>query len=298
MLSRPASAGRQAGGQRSANPKYWFRMPADSFSSAEQIRRFYRRLAAIWGPQHWWPAETGFEVIVGAYLTQNTSWTNVERAVANLRAAGKLTLDAMREIPLDELETLVRPAGYFRQKAQRLKNFVAFLDTQFEGRLDRMFAADLTELRRQLLQLNGVGPETADSILLYAGNLPVFVVDAYTRRILERHQLLPSGADYESIRALFERALGKLAAHPDHRLQRRTAHNLAGAAHASSSVSGAPRPPLAQIYNEMHALIVGIGKNFCLKKEARCKQCPLSCFLPPPPAVRSSGSRQKEPIQE
>ena len=129
-----------------------------------------------------------FEVIVGAILTQNTSWTNVERALASLRAAGKLSVAGIRQVPLPKLEQLIRSSGYFRQKAQRLKNFVAFLDARYDGSLQRMFATPTEQLRDELLALNGIGPETADSILLYAGNHSIFVVDAYTRRILERHE--------------------------------------------------------------------------------------------------------------
>src|SRR4051794_35165533 len=149
---------------------------------AGAIRNYYAALYHSWGPQHWWPAESQFEVIVGAYLTQNTSWTNVERAMTNLRAADALSVSAIREMPLARLEELVRPSGYFRQKAERLKRFVAFLDERYAGSLGRMFAEPTAKVREELLALNGVGPETADSILLYAGGHEVFVVDAYTRR--------------------------------------------------------------------------------------------------------------------
>src|SRR5438045_918701 len=135
----------------------------------EQIRACYHALLGAWGPQHWWPAHSRFEVIVGAYLTQNTAWTNVERAMANLRAARVLTLDGIRQLPVADLELLVRPAGYFRQKAARLRRFIEFLDAQYDGSLTRMFAQPTAKLRTELLSLNGVGPETADSILLYAG---------------------------------------------------------------------------------------------------------------------------------
>src|SRR5664279_3920668 len=148
----------------------------------------YRRLARAWGPQHWWPAETPFEVIAGAILTQNTTWTNVERAVANLRASGVLSLDGIRALPLEDLQELIRSSGYFRQKAARLKNFARFVDEHYHGSLGEMFAAPTFRLREQLLALKGVGPETADAILLYAGNHSVFVIDAYARRILERHK--------------------------------------------------------------------------------------------------------------
>ena len=153
----------------------------------------YRKLSRAWGRQHWWPAETPFEVIVGAILTQNTSWTNVERALASLRAARRLSVAGIREAPLPKLEELIRSSGYFRQKARRLKNFVAFLDARYGGSLERMFATPTKQLRAELLELNGIGPETADSILLYAGNHAIFVVDAYTRRILERHEAVMQG---------------------------------------------------------------------------------------------------------
>src|ERR671922_162612 len=135
----------------------------------EQIRAYYHALLGAWGKQHWWPARSRFEVIVGAYLTQNTAWTNVEQAMRRLRAAGLLNLRGIRSVPLPELESLVRSAGYFRQKAARLKTFVAFLDQHYGGSLNRMFAQPTEKLREQLLALNGIGPETADSILLYAG---------------------------------------------------------------------------------------------------------------------------------
>src|SRR5216110_1272689 len=173
----------------------------------EQIRAYYYTLFQVWGPQHWWPARTRFEVIVVAYLTQNTSWTNVERALRRLRSAGLLNLRAMREVSLTKLESQIRSAGYFRQKAQRLKTFVAFLDDHYGGSLTRMFAQPTAKLRQELLALEGVGPETADSILLYAGQHPIFVVDAYTRRIADRHGILPANADYEEFRVLFEEAL-------------------------------------------------------------------------------------------
>src|SRR3989454_3808278 len=175
----------------------------------EQIRAYYYTLFQAWGPQHWWPARTRFEVIVGAYLTQNTSWTNVERALRRLRSAGLLNPRAMRKVSLTKLESQTRSAGYFRQKAQRLKTFVAFLDAHYGGSLTRMFAQPTAKLRQELLALEGVGPETADSILLYAGQHPVFVVDAYTRRISERHGLMQASANYEEFRALFERGLSK-----------------------------------------------------------------------------------------
>src|SRR5271157_2850183 len=183
----------------------------------DAIRAYYHTLFSAWGRQHWWPAQSRFEVIVGAYLTQNTSWTNVEKAFANLRKARLLTIRGIRRTPQSKLERLIRPAGYFRQKAQRLKTFVSFLDERYGGSLARMFARPTGELRDQLLALNGVGPETADSILLYAGNHPVFVVDAYTRRILERHGIVAASASYDEIRQLFESALGEESFSPPRR---------------------------------------------------------------------------------
>lgn len=247
------------------------------------IRNYYDVLYRAWGAQHWWPAETRFEVIVGAYLTQNTAWTNVERALENLRRAGMLSMGGMRKIQLARLERLIRPSGYFRQKAKRLKHFIAFVDKQYEGSLDRMFSEPTDKLREQLLSLNGIGPETADSILLYAGNYPVFVVDAYTRRVLERHGILPQKTDYEEIRRLFETSLLPVAKELE-QTPTKAAPGLAtgfrGAAHPPSPISTERRTALVQIYNEMHGLIVGVGKHFCGKSQPRCDMCPLQPFLP------------------
>src|SRR6202140_4382106 len=175
----------------------------------DAIRAYYHALFSAWGHQHWWPAQSRFEMIVGAYLTQNTSWTNVEKALRNLRTARLLTINGIRRTPQPELEKLIRPAGYFRQKAYRLKTFVRFLDERYGGSFERMFAQPTAKLRDELLALNGVGPETADSILLYAGNHPVFVVDAYNRRILERPGMVSSLTSYDEIRQLFEQARGE-----------------------------------------------------------------------------------------
>jgi endonuclease-3 related protein len=281
-------------------------------SQHDAIRAYYHALFSAWGRQHWWPAQSRLEVIVGAYLTQNTSWTNVEKALGKLRKAGLLTISGIRRAPQPELEQWIRPAGYFRQKAQRLKTFVRFLDARYGGSLARMFARPTAELRDELLALNGVGPETADSILLYAGDHPVFVVDAYTRRILERHEIVSSVAGYEDIRLLVEQALGDVPApeglSPPRRRERREtsrssssycsrnqevalgvlcvsavnkyAQGPRGSAHLPSAVSEAARPPRVQVFNEMHGLIVGVSKTFCLKSQPRCEQCPLQKFLP------------------
>lgn len=242
--------------------------------SLDSIRDYYLALLRRWGPQNWWPAESRFEVIIGAYLTQNTAWTNVEKALANLREARTLSVSRIREIPMAELEQLVRPSGYFRQKAQRLKIFVAYLDEKYSGSLDRMFAQETQKLRAELLALNGVGPETADSILLYAGNHPVFVVDAYTRRILERHKIITGKTGYEEIRAMIESAISSTEPEslkvPEHGAEPR---------HPVSRMSSRQRTELAQHYNEFHALIVRTGNEFC-RSIPRCEGCPLRPFLP------------------
>src|SRR5580658_7207056 len=254
-----------------------------------QIRTFYRTLLTAWGPQHWWPAHTPFEIIVGTFLTQNTAWTNVELALANLRAANLLSIEGIRRVPLPDLERRIRPSGYFRQKAQRLKAFVAFLDRQYSGSLENLFAQPTNSLREELLALNGIGPETADSILLYVGNHPVFVVDAYTRRILERHEIFPQKADYEEIRTWFERALTPAARKRKseeteetkaRRHGQNSSANFPGTIHPPSAMSTAPRTALAQVYNDMHGLIVGVGKHNCKKSQPRCDGCPLKRFLP------------------
>lgn len=248
----------------------------------DEIRAYYHALFSAWGRQHWWPAQSRFEMIVGAYLTQNTSWTNVEKALGNLRRARLLTMRGVRRTPLAELQRLIRPAGYFRQKAQRLKMFVSFLDAQYGGSLARMFKRPTAELRNELLALKGIGPETADSILLYAGNHPVFVVDAYTRRILERHQIVPNRASYEEIRHLFERALSSISpSEPSLDGVPAAVVRPPGSSHRPSRMSAAERGALVQVFNEMHGLIVGVGKTYCLKSQPRCELCPLQKFLPP-----------------
>jgi endonuclease III related protein len=247
-----------------------------------QIQRYYRALFEAWGPQNWWPARSRLEVIVGAYLTQNTAWTNVETALANLRSARVLSVKGIGKVPLTELEQLIRPSGYFRQKAQRLKTFVAFLDREYAGSLTRMFARPTAQLREELLALNGIGPETADSILLYAGNHPVFVVDAYTRRIFARHAIVSDDATYEDVRQLFENSLAQLAASgvDSQGSTQQLAAGLPNAPHPPSRMSAATRTALTQVYNEMHGLIVGVGKNYCKKSQPHCDGCPLQTFLP------------------
>jgi endonuclease-3 related protein len=288
-------------------------------SREKQIRAFYQTLFRAWGRQHWWPAQSRFEIIIGAFLTQNTAWTNVEKAMAQLRRARALSLAGIRSTPIAELEQLIRSAGYFRQKARRLKNFVDYLDQRYGGSLDRMFARPTAALRRELLSLDGIGLETADSILLYAGNHPVFVVDAYTRRILHRHRLLPLDAPYEDIRSLFETALNTpefiaecgtgASSFPNGNSKLGTRRSLAtrhsglgtpkGSCHSPSRMSLTQRTAIAQVFNEMHGLIVGVGKNFCLKSKPLCDHCPLQVFLPAPGPrqdfVTSGPRRQRAP---
>jgi endonuclease-3 related protein len=212
------------------------------------------QLAAAYGPQSWWPAQTPFEVIVGAYLTQNTAWKAVQRSLANLHSAGALTVEGLREIPLEQLRELIRPSGFPTRKAPALKAFVAMLDAEFDASLDRMALESTVTLRRRLLALPGVGLETADAILLYALGHAMPVADEYLRRIAERHQLVepPPGRDrkgYESLAHLTRQAFsGELAA----------GHG--------------------RLFNEFHALTVAVGKAHC-GKTARCVGCPLAADL-------------------
>ncbi len=204
------------------------------------LQNIYEQLFAAYGPQHWWPAETPTEVVVGAILTQNTAWTNVERAMDRLREAGCLDWAALRELPEADLAELIRPSGTFRVKAARLKALVEVLWSHHGGSLASLLSGSLEEARARLLGIHGIGPETADSILLYAGGRPSFVVDTYTRRLLRRHLLMESHRDSEAVRQFFHRAL----------------------------------PPDAQMFNEYHALIVAVAKRHC-RARARCEGCPL-----------------------
>jgi endonuclease-3 related protein len=262
-----------------------------------EIRSFFETLSADWGAQNWWPAGSPFEVIVGAILTQNTAWTNVELALTNLRRARVLTLAGIRRTTLPDLEALIRPAGFFRQKSARLKNFVFWLDQTYQGSLDRMFAMPTAQLRAELLALNGIGPETADSILLYAGQHEIFVVDAYTRRIFERHRLIKPDAKYDLIREMVESSLQQPAtaivkpALPSPTVEPGPGpaeEGLRPVIHPPSTMSKAPRSDLAQTYNEFHALIVQVAKHYCQSRVARCDLCPLRGYLKHP--VRTSHS--------
>jgi endonuclease III related protein len=257
---------------------------------AQTVRTIYRELSRAWGPQHWWPAETPFEVIAGAILTQNTSWTNVERALGNLRAKNALSVAGIRALPIRELEQLVRSSGYFRQKAARLKEFVTFLDRRYEGSIDAMLARPTVELREELLAQKGVGPETADSILLYAGQHPIFVVDAYTRRVLERHEAAAENASYEEVRELVERAL-QGEKWTSTAVREKTAQ--VPQAHSASAMSGAAQSDAAQVYNEMHGLFVQLGKHFCTKGNPKCEVCPVSAILPPPRLTKLPIAKQE-----
>jgi len=240
--SRPGSPGRKA---------------------AERLRALYDRLVTAYGPQSWWPASTAFEVVVGAYLTQNTAWKSVERSIGNLEAQGILSIDGLRRISEDQLRELIRPSGFMRRKAAALKAFIAFLDAHYDGQFDRLRgAAQRTSatVRQQLLALLGVGPETADAILLYALGSPAMVVDTYLRRVVTRHGLAPEKAGYATIQSLAETAF------------------------ASDPERGNP-VNLARHYNEFHALFVQVGKDYC-GPVARCTDCPLRSDLP-----RSRSSR-------
>jgi len=205
-----------------------------------RLMRIYDRLLRCFGPRGWWPGDTTFEVMVGAILTQNTAWQNVEKAIANLKDKGLLNPSGLYLIPERELAELIRPAGYFNVKARRLKNFVKFLFEHYDGDPDRLAESNLSDLRQELLAINGVGPETADSILLYALNKPIFVVDAYTKRIFSRHNLIPVGASYSEVQAFL--------------------------------MDNLPRD--VALYNEFHALVVHLGKTFC-KAKPDCETCPI-----------------------
>jgi len=215
-----------------------------SSSKNRSLPQWYDALLAAYGPQGWWPGESPTEIIIGAILTQNTNWRNVEKAIAALREARLIDWQALRDVPVSTLARLIRPAGYFNVKAQRLKCFVEWLCTRHDGRLDSLEKIPLDQLREDLLEVKGIGPETADSILLYALSRPSFVIDAYTRRIAVRHRLAPKNdADYEKLKAAFEASL----------------------------------PRETALYNEYHALIVAVGKRHCGPR-AKCEGCPLAAF--------------------
>jgi len=204
------------------------------------LLKIYRQLVARYGPQHWWPAQEPFEVITGAILTQATAWGNVEKAIANLKASGALSAKELRRLTNSEVAALIRPCGYYNAKAIKLRSFAHWLGEQFDDSLDKLFANDIYYLRQQLLSVHGIGEETADSIILYAANKPIFVIDAYTRRIIDRIGLAPDSNGYTAYQSLFM-------------------DNL---------------PSDARLFNEYHALLVRLAKDTC-RKYPLCQQCCL-----------------------
>lgn len=205
----------------------------------------YRALYNAFGPQHWWPGDSPFEIAVGAILTQNTNWGNVEKAIGNLKRRELLNVRAIHKMPLRDLSELIRPSGYFNIKARRLKSFISFLMNDYNGSLKRMAKEDAYTLKEKLLRVHGIGPETADSIILYALEKPIFVIGAYTKRVLSRHGIMKGDEPYEHFQELFHSSLKR-----DIRL-----------------------------YNEYHALFVRVGKTFC-RPAPVCKDCPLARILP------------------
>jgi endonuclease III related protein len=208
--------------------------------TSERLTEIYQLLFDRFGPQSWWPGETQFEIITGAILTQNTNWANVEKAIANLKSAHLLTPEKLCHLDVLELAELIRPAGYYNIKAKRLKSFLSWLFRNYDGQLANLENLDTDRLRAELLTVKGVGRETADSILLYAFGRFTFVVDAYTARVAVRHGLIEPDADYEQLRDLFQSNL----------------------------------PQDSQLFNEYHALLVRLGKEFC-RPAAKCPTCPL-----------------------
>ena len=208
----------------------------------EKLKNIYTRLFEVFGPQHWWPGDTPFEVAVGAVLTQNTNWGNVEKAITNLKNANALCPVAMDRMSGPRLAELIRPSGYYNVKAARLKALISFIMKDYQGNIERMKNGDPHKLRESLLGINGIGQETADSILLYAVGVPFFVIDAYTTRILSRHGILSADSEYEDFQGLFHRHMARNAG----------------------------------LYNEYHALIVKTGKVFCKPRDPLCGSCPLS----------------------
>jgi len=227
-------------------------------STAQKLKSVYDKLLACYGPQAWWPGETPFEVMAGAILTQSAAWSNVEKAIGNLKSASKLSPAALREIPIDDLAGLVYPSGYYNAKAKKLKALVEWLGEHGDD-LSRLDGRETGELRKELLSVHGIGPETADSILLYALGRPVFVIDAYTRRLLARLGVAPEKDTYDGWRALFM-------------------DNL---------------PPDANMFNEYHALIVRHGKEKC-RKTARCVECRLGDECPGSAVHPSTGSERTD----
>jgi len=210
------------------------------------LLRYYRRLRRHFGHRGWWPARTRFEVILGALLTQNTSWSNVEKALGNLSRARALTPARLSRLRAATLARLLRPSGYYRQKTRAVRGFLAHLNNGYRGSLARLLARPAAALRPELLALRGIGPETADSILLYAAGRPVFVIDAYTRRVLARHGLVGKKASYDALQDYFQTRL----------------------------------PRRVSLYNDFHAQLVAVGKTYCHRQQPDCARCPLAPELP------------------
>jgi endonuclease-3 related protein len=219
-------------------------------SPSVRLRVIYERLVETYGPQQWWPAKTPLEVVVGAYLTQNTAWTSVERSLRNLEEHDVLSIGGLRHVSEEDLRTYIRPSGYMIRKAAAIKAFIAFLDEHYEGSLKKLAAEPLTVSRPRLLALPGVGPETADAILLYALGQRAMVVDEYLRRVVTRHNLLPPTSKYSEIQSFAETAF-----------EPESAESLT-----------------QQHYNEFHAVIVQVGKRHC-GRTAKCESCPLAFDL-------------------
>jgi len=209
-----------------------------------ELLDIYNRLYAHFGPRHWWPAENPFEVMIGAILTQNTAWSNVEKAIANLKRKKLLSPQKMKRVHPRTLAVAIRPSGFYNEKAKKLKAFIKFLILSCDGNINRLCSNGAATLRKKLLNIKGIGEETADSILLYALNKPIFVVDAYTKRVFARHRLISEDAAYGEIQKFFM-------------------NNL---------------PKKVKLFNEYHALIVEAGKNYCKKNNPLCEICPLKDF--------------------
>ena len=211
-----------------------------------ELLAYHREMLRRLGPQGWWPARTRLEVILGAILTQNTTWDNASKGIRGLRRAGLLNWQELGRVSQPKLQAAIRAAGFFRQKAQTIRNFLSWLHRSYGGSLRRMFAEPAETLRQELLGVKGLGPETVDAVLLYAGGKPVFVADAYTRRILARHEFISPQADYATAQEFLHRHL----------------------------------PADAGLFNESHALFVEVGKRFCKRSTADCAACPLEAWLP------------------
>lgn len=257
-----------------------------------EARSAWRLLFRHYGPQHWWPAQSRLEVILGAYLTQNTNWGNVEKAIANLRRERRLHWPGLRSLSRKKTEELIRPSGYFRQKASRFRRFMNHLEKRYAGSLDKMFVRPTDSLRSELLALPGVGKETADSILLYGGGHPIFVVDVYTRRIVERHGWFPEAtkAEYDELREWIEHSLDGLALEFGDRHDPR---------HPPGRMSRSKPAGAAGTYNELHAMIVRVGSSHC-RARPKCDGCPLASLLPeggPRPLAVNRDRRYKSPAK-